>query len=65
MTSKVADLTQELALAAAVLSLELKLPLADSVILATAQLYEATLWTQDEHFKGFDGIKYIEKKIAT
>lgn len=61
-SGKIVDLTQEIALAAAVLSLEQKLPMADSVILATAQLYNATLWTQDEHFKELEGVKYIAKK---
>jgi len=59
---KIVDLSQEIALAAAVLSLEQKLPMADSVILATAQLYNATLWTQDEHFKEIEGVRYIAKK---
>jgi len=57
----VVELNQELALLAAVLSLEKKLPMADSMILATAQTYHATLWTQDEHFKGMDGVQYVEK----
>ena len=47
---------------AAKLSAELKLPMADSLILATARANNATLWTQDEHFKDLDGVKYIEKK---
>jgi predicted nucleic acid-binding protein len=61
-TGKVADMTQEIALAAAVLSLEYKMPMADSIILATAQANNATLWTQDEHFKDMQGVKYIVKK---
>jgi predicted nucleic acid-binding protein len=61
-TGKVADMTQEIALAAAVLSLESKMPMADSIILATAQANNATLWTQDEHFKDMQGVKYIVKK---
>jgi predicted nucleic acid-binding protein len=60
-TGTVVELTQEIALAAAVLSLEHKLPMADSVILATAQLHSATLWTQDEHFNGLDGVKFVPK----
>jgi toxin FitB len=35
--------------------------LADSIILASAREYNATLWTQDAHFKGLDDVKYIEK----
>jgi len=56
---QVVTLTQELALEAAVLSLELKLPMADSIILATAYAHQAVLWTQDEHFKGLSGVEYI------
>ena len=40
---------------------ELKLPMADSIILATARDQDATLWTQDEHFKAVEGVRYIEK----
>jgi predicted nucleic acid-binding protein len=58
---KVVDLTREIALIAAQLSYELKLPMADSIILATARANNATLWTQDEHFKDIEGVNYIEK----
>jgi predicted nucleic acid-binding protein len=37
--------------------------MADSIILATARAYNATLWTQDEDFKDIEGVKYIEKKF--
>jgi len=57
----VVDLTQEIALAAAALSIESRLPMADSIILATAQVHGATLWTQDEHFQGMAGVAYIAK----
>ncbi len=55
------DVTASLAISAATLSDRLKLPLADSLILATARAYNATLWTQDEHFKDIEGVKYIAK----
>jgi len=58
----VIDLDREIALIAADLYFELKLPMADSIILATARAHSATLWTQDEHFKDIEGVKYIEKK---
>jgi toxin FitB len=58
----VVDLDDSLALVAAELSYELKLPMADSIILATVRANDATLWTQDAHFKGMEGVKYIEKK---
>ena len=59
---QVVELNRQLALNAAKISRELKLALADSIILATARANNATLWTQDEHFKDLDGVKYIEKK---
>jgi len=62
MVGLVADLTQEIALTAADLSVEHKLPMADSIILATARAHHATLWTQDEHFKDLPDVKYVEKK---
>jgi predicted nucleic acid-binding protein len=49
------------AVAAAQISTEYKLAMADSIIYATAQMHNATLWTQDEHFKGLSGVEYIEK----
>ena len=58
------DLDATLAISAARLSLEMKLPMADSIILATARASEATLWTQDDDFKGLDAVKYIAKKKA-
>ena len=57
-----ADLTAPLALSAAQISVEYKLPMADSLMLATARAYEAILWTQDEHFKDIPGVKFISKK---
>jgi predicted nucleic acid-binding protein len=56
------DLTASLAMSAAVISTEMKLLMADSFILAVAREHQATLWTQDEHFKDLLGVKYIEKK---
>jgi len=60
-SGKVIELDESLALSAAKLSADLKLPMADSIILATARANNATLWTQDEHFKDLDGVQYIEK----
>ena len=61
---KVVDVETSLAMSAAMLSAELKLPMADSLILAVAREQQATLWTQDEHFKGMPGVQYIEKKAV-
>jgi predicted nucleic acid-binding protein len=59
---QIVELDESLAFSAAKLSVDLKLPMADSLILATARAKNATFWTQDEHFKNLDGVKYIKKK---
>lgn len=55
---RIIDLTGSLALAAARLSVAERLPLADSVILATARANEAVLWTQDADFEGRASVRY-------
>jgi predicted nucleic acid-binding protein len=60
--ANVVDLNHEIALQAAINSHKLKLPMADSIIYTTAQLKEAILWTQDEHFDGLAGVKFFNKK---
>ena len=56
--ARVIALDAALARNAAKMSCELKLPLADSIILATARAHNATLWTQDQDFKGIEGVKF-------
>ena len=62
---RVVNLDVSVALQAAKLSHDFKLPLADSLILATAQAYNATfnatLWTQDADFDGLPGVQYKSK----
>lgn len=60
--NRVIDLDFELAVLAADLGTTLKLPLADSVILAAARMHDAVLWTQDADFQGMDGVKFIKKR---
>lgn len=59
---RVADLDADLALDAARLGIDHKLPLADSVMLATARRFKATLWTQDADFKRIAGVNYKPKR---
>ena len=59
---RVVDLTASMAIAASKISLEHKIPMADSIILATAKEFEATIWTQDSDFKNIDDVKYFPKK---
>ena len=57
----VVDLTVNLAIAASKLSLLHNLPIADSIILATAQEFGAKIWTQDSDFVKISGVKYFPK----
>ena len=58
---QVVELTASLALVAAKVSIEYRLPMADSILLATAQTYAATLWSQDADFELIAGVKYVAK----
>jgi predicted nucleic acid-binding protein len=60
--ARVVDLDFPLAVAAADLGVRARLPLADSIILATARAHGATLWTQDADFEGMDGVRYVTPK---
>ena len=57
----VVALTTRLAIAASRISLQYKLPMADSIILATAMDSNATIWTQDIHFENIPGVNYFQK----
>jgi len=57
----VVDLDAALAVEAAVVSLRFKLPMADSVVYATALRGNAVLWTQDADFDGLPGVRYFAK----
>lgn len=58
----VVDLDASLALRAARISIDSRLPMADSMILATARAHDATLWTQDSDFAVMEGVRYVEKR---
>jgi predicted nucleic acid-binding protein len=57
----IAEVTASIAMSAAQLSVESGLPMADSLILATARAYHAILWTQDADFEAIDGVRFIKK----
>jgi predicted nucleic acid-binding protein len=61
---RVVELDASLASEAAEMSYQLKIPMADSIILTTARAHEAELWTQDVDFEGMDGVRYIRKNGA-
>ena len=52
-------LDERLAVDAAVFGIEYQLPLADSIIYATARRHEATLWTQEADFRDLTNVKYF------
>jgi predicted nucleic acid-binding protein len=55
---RVVGLDTSTALTAARLSLDHRLPMADSIVLATARMHDAVVWTQDSDFQGLDGVRY-------
>jgi toxin FitB len=59
---RVVDLDIPLVLNAAKISVDLHLPMADSIMLAVARGYDAVLWTQDIDFKNLDYVQYIQRK---
>ncbi len=58
----VVDLTTKISMTAAKLSLQNRLPMADSIILATAREFNAEIWTQDSDFENISGVKFFPKK---
>lgn len=58
---EIMELDLPLALSAAKISIDLKIPMADSIILAAAKARKATIWTQDADFQGLPGVKFFAK----
>ena len=61
LQGRTVELYEQLALDAAKISVETKLPMADSIMLATARACEATLWTQDADFEGLQEVQFVGK----
>ena len=59
--SKVIDITESIAIFASRLSVDFKLPMADSLIYATAKTNDAIVWTQDSDFENLENVKYFKK----
>ena len=57
----VIDLSTSIAMRASKLSLQFSLPMADSIILSTAQAHECSIWTQDFDFENLPGVKFFPK----
>jgi len=58
---RVVELTAPIALSAARISTDSRLPMADSIMLATARSFDATLWTQDADFQDLPGVQFMAK----
>lgn len=58
---KVVNLNSHIAMKASKLSLQHNLPMADSIILATARVYKCIIWTQDADFQNIEHVKYFSK----
>ena len=58
----VVDLDSAAAIAAAGLSVEMRLPMADAIMLSVARAHGAVLWTQDSHFRDVEGVQYVEAR---
>ena len=59
--AKVIEVSSTIAIQAAKLSYEQKIPMADSLIYITARQNNAIVWTQDVDFKDLDGVRYFKK----
>ncbi len=59
---QVIDLDSGTAVTAAKIGHEIKLPLADAVIVATARIHSAVIWTQDSDLKDVEGVKFVKKR---
>jgi uncharacterized protein with PIN domain len=62
--ARVIDLDPNLAVLAAKVSLDHKLPLADSIVYATASFVDGVVWTQDDDFDGLPDVKFYAKKAG-
>ena len=60
----VADLDSRIALSAARISIDHRLPMADSVMLATARVHNAVFWTQDSHFERIPNVRFRKSQSS-
>ncbi|MFC1743655.1 hypothetical protein ACFL35_06645 [Candidatus Riflebacteria bacterium] len=58
---KVLDLDLNISLVGARLSIEYKIPMADSLMLEFARVNNSVFWTQDPDFENIENVRYINK----
>ena len=61
-SGEIVDLTSTIALHAAKISADLKIPMEHSVMLATARESDAVLWTQDSDFEDLKDVRYVKAR---
>ena len=61
LKGKIIELTLNLSMSAAKISMQYNLPMADSIIFATAKKHQCDIWTQDAHFENLPRVKYFPK----
>lgn len=59
--ANILEVTSQIAIDGAKISIENEIPMADSLIIATARSVNATIWTQDYDFKGLENVKFFKK----
>lgn len=61
---EIIELNINLSMSAAKISMQYDLPMADSIIFATAKKHQCDIWTQDAHFENLPRVKYFPKITA-
>jgi predicted nucleic acid-binding protein len=59
---RVVDLSADIALSAAKFGIQYRLPLADSVVFATARHHGAHVWTQDSDFENLPDVRFTPRQ---
>ncbi|MCZ7612118.1 MAG: type II toxin-antitoxin system VapC family toxin [Ignavibacteriaceae bacterium] len=59
--AEVLEITSQIAIEGSKISIQNKIPMADSLIIASARSIGAKIWTQDYNFKGLDNVMFFKK----
>ena len=59
--AEVLEITSQIAIEGSKISIQNKIPMADSLIIASARSVGAKIWTQDYNFKGLDNVMFFKK----
>ena len=59
--AEVLEITSQIAIEGSKISIQNKIQMADSLIIASARSVGAKIWTQDYNFKGLDNVMFFKK----